>query len=585
MTKKEDVMKLFKKISLTLILSLIIYVIFAVTINKTYAAGYISVDEAERMMPGIRARVNTLKAAHSNYNFQFYNTGLDWNNVILREYQGHGHSPSNLFNFEDTRSGMWYCPVCGTKVYDNGSLSCASQDAIKYMMDPRNSVTEDSVFQFKSLEGNDVSYNDIARACIGTFLNNGECVQAILEASQANNINAFYLVAKIITEQGKNGSTLSNGVGVGGGTYYNLFNIGAYGSKTQIITNGANYAASQGWNSRRASIIGGAATVKNNYIGKGQNTCYYQKFNVVNAQSGLFSHQYAQNILAAENEGRKFKSNYTVNGNIGGNHTFIIPVYSNMPSKIVSRPSTATRNSITYETGRITANGGVKVRAGQGTNTEQIGTIAQNVNVKIIARGSQSYTGYTWDLVISDTTGIYGYVARNYIATTGTGSNSGGVSSREYSEPTPTVTDPTPQTPVNPPKLEEYNDTGNKMSIKSNSFVGSSKITAADIKKDYPSATILDSAGKETTNICTGYTITIDGKTYTLVKKGDVNGDGEIDVTDVISMLNHIKKTNVINNEAKLEAARVSGESDITVTDIVKELNHIKKALTEILVK
>ena len=48
---------------------------------------------------------------------------------------------------------------------------------------------------------------------------------------------------------------------------------------------------------------------------------------------------------------------------------------------------------------------------------------------------------------------------------------------------------------------------------------------------------------------------------------------------------NHIKKTNVINNEAKLEAARVSGESDITVTDIVKELNHIKKALTEILVK
>ena len=578
-------MKLSKKISLILILSLIIYTIMIGFSSKTFAANYISIDEAEKLMPGVKAKVNSLKANHSNYNFQFYNTGLDWNNVILREYQGHGHSPTNLFNFGEKFTGMWYCPVCGTKVYDNGTLSCASQEAIKYMMDPRNSLTEESVFQFKSLEGNDVSYNDIARACIGTFLNNGECVQAILEASQANNINAFYLVAKIITEQGRNGSTLSNGVSVNGGVYYNLFNIGAYGSKNQIITNGANYAASQGWNSRRASIIGGAATVKNNYIGKGQNTCYYQKYNVVNTQSGLFSHQYAQNILAAENEGRKFRSNYTVNGNIVGNHTFIIPIYSNMPASAIARPSTATKNSITYETGTITANGGVKVRAGQGTNTEQIGTIAQNVTVKIIARGSQAYTGYYWDLVISDTTGIYGYVARNYIATTGRGSNAGANSSVEYSEPATNTITTTTQEPVNPPKPVVYDDTGSRMAIKEAKFVGASKITLADIKKDYPTATILDNDGKETTNICTGYTIKIDDKTYTIVKKGDVNGDGEIDVTDVISMLNHIKKTNVISNEAKLEAARVSSETDVTVTDIVKELNFIKKGLTEILVK
>ena len=221
-------MKLLKKISIILILSIIIYIIFIVTSNKSYAANYISLEEAERMMPGVAWLTNNLKASHPNYNFQFYNTGLDWNNVILREYQGHGHSPSNLFNFGEKYSGMWYCPVCGTKVYDNGSLSCASQDAIRYMMDPRNSLTEESLFQFKSLDAADASYDDIARACSGTFLNNGECVQAILEASQAYNVNAFYLVAKIITEQGKNGTTLSNGVVVNGGVYNTLFNIGAY---------------------------------------------------------------------------------------------------------------------------------------------------------------------------------------------------------------------------------------------------------------------------------------------------------------------------------------------------------------------
>ena len=571
-------MKLLKKISLILTLSLIIYIILCNwkgLINIVYGASYVSLEEAEQRMPGITGLVNNLKASHPNYNFQFYDTGLDWNISILREYQGHGHSPMNLFNFGTKYTGMWYCPVCGTKVYDNGTLSCASQEAIKYMMDPRNSITEESVFQFKSLEIADASYDDIARACIGTFLNNGECVQAILEASQAYNINAFYLVAKILIEQGANGSTLSNGVVVNGITYYNLFNIGAFGNKTEIITNGANYAASQGWDSRRNSILGGAQTVKANYIGKGQNTCYYQKYNVVNNQSGLYQHQYAQNILAAENEGRKFRSYYNINGAIVGDHTFIIPIYYNMPATACSRPSTATRNSITYETGRITANGGVKVRAWEGTSMEQIGSIAQNATVKILSRGSNEVNGYFWDLVISDTNGTYGFVARNYIATTGSGSNSGANSDSEYVEPT---------VPINNVPVVST-DTGVKMLIKGNAFVSSSSTTLQDIQAEYPNAIITDNAGAVTENVCTGYSIVINGGTYILVKKGDVNGDGDIDVSDVVAMLNHIKQTSSITDEAKLEAATVSGEADISVTDVVKELNYIKKSLEDILVK
>ena len=54
------------------------------------------------------------------------------------------------------------------------------------------------------------------------------------------------------------------------------------------------------------SILGGAKIVRDSYVGRGQNTCYYQKYNVVDAGS-LFSHQYAQNILSAENEGRKLR--------------------------------------------------------------------------------------------------------------------------------------------------------------------------------------------------------------------------------------------------------------------------------------
>lgn len=577
-------MKLLKKISLILILSLMIYIILAVCrgfTNKVYAAGYISLEEAERKMPGVTDLVNNLKANHQYYDFQFYDTGLDWNISILREYQGHGHSPTNLFNFGTKYSGMWYCPVCGTKVYDNSSLSCASQEAIKYMMDPRNSLTEESVFQFKSLEVADASYDDIARVCSGTFLNDGECVQAIFDASCMYNVNAFYLVAKILTEQGTNGSTLSRGVVVNGTTYYNLFNVGAFGNKTEvIITNGANYAASQGWNSRRASILGGAQAVKANYIGKGQNTCYYQKYNVVNTQSGLYNHQYAQNILAAENEGRKFRTYYNVNGSIFGAHTFIIPVYSGMPASACSRPSTSTKNSINYETGRITANGGVKVRAWEGTGMEQIGSIAQNATVKIISRGSVPADGYYWDLVISDSDGTYGFVARNYIATTGSGSNSGANTDTEYVDTNNSSTNNSTSSQQN-----VTTDTGTTMLVKGNAFVVSSNLTIQDIQKVHPSAVILDHTGAVSINVCTGYTITIGGGTYVLVKKGDVNGDGEIDISDIVFMLNHIKQTGIITDDAQLEAATVSGETEISVTDVVKELNYIKKSLKDILVR
>lgn len=569
------------------ILNIIIYGIFFLISclgSQVYASGYISIEEAEKKLPGITSLVNSLKENHSNYNFQFYDTGLNWETVILREYQGHGQSPTNLFNFGTKYSGMWYCPICGTKIYDNGTLSCASKEAIKYMMDPRNSITEDSVFQFKSLEFADSSYDDIARACIGTFLNNGECVGAILEASQTYSINAFYLVAKIINEQGVNGTTLSNGVTVNGKVYYNMFNIGAFGNGTQIISNGANYAQSQGWTSRRDSILGGAKTVKDNYIGKGQNTCYFQKYNVVNLQSGLYSHQYAQNILMAENEGRKFKSYYNVNGSIIGNHTFIIPIYNGMPNEFVKRPSTLTKNSITYETGIINANGGVKVRCGEGTEAEQIGSILQNSTVKIVSRGEKEVNGYFWDLVVSDDTGLYGYVARNYISTTGTGSNSGTNSDIEYSD-NQNLDGQENSKITNTNLSNETNSVETKMKISGNSLLISSSCSLDEIKKDYPYIVILDRQGSVTARLGTGYMVNINGVSYKLVKKGDTNGDGEINVSDVIVMLNHIKKLKLITDEAIFEAASISGEKDITVTDVVKVINYIKRTSSDILVK
>ena len=588
-------MKLNKKISISLILMMIIYIILTCFINGGHtvsaAGNYISIEEAEKMCPGITNLVNSLKSTHENYNFQFYNTGIDWGEAIVREYQGHGKSPYNLFSPGTKYSGMWFCPICGTQKFDNG-LCCASMEALKYMMDPRNSITEDSVFQFKSLNKDNASFDDIARVVTGTFLNNADCVNAILQASEAHDVNAFYLVAKLLTEQGTAGtSPLAQGSVLNGVRYYNLFNIGASGNgATAIITNGINYAASKGWTSQGASIVGGAEMIKRTYIGRGQNTCYYQKFNVVNEESGLFSHQYAQSILSAENEGRKFKSYYTVNGNVTGTHNFVIPLYTNMPKTVVARPSTATKNVMTYETAVVIANGGLKVRSRGDVTSTQIGLISQNSNVKVICRAAQPnpHDGYYWDWIISDETGVCGYVARRYINKTGSGTNSGEATDTEYVEPAPTPT-PTPEPDNKPeepetPEIEEELE-GEKILITGLWLETSPATTVEELVEKYPNAIITDASGNITTDICTGYNISIDGGTYVLIKKGDINGDGAVNIIDIVQMLNHIKEDTIITDENKLEAGKTSGSENMTLVDVLKILNYIKENVTDVLIK
>lgn len=175
----------------------------------------------ENKYPGIKGAIQNLQNTHSNYKFQVYYTGIDWNEAVTMEYQGHGSSPKNLFEKTSSRSGEWFCPICGTKVYDSGRWYCASIDAIKYMMDPRNSLEYPSVFQFKNLETPDVSSDNI-RSTINSkyssysYINNEEAINAIVTASQNNSLNGYSILAKIINEQGKGTSCLATGSGYNG---------------------------------------------------------------------------------------------------------------------------------------------------------------------------------------------------------------------------------------------------------------------------------------------------------------------------------------------------------------------------------
>ena len=575
-----------KKMMLSIFIVAILYIILGMMINCVFAntPGTLTSDingVDENKYPGYKERINELKSKYSNYIFLVYYTGMDWNEVLTTEYQGHGTGPLNLFQVSTNYNGMWQCPLCGTTKYDNGSWCCASKEALAYMMDPRNSLNESDLFQFKDLEGSDVSYEDIARVVsgYGSYINNQEAIQAIVDASVQYNVNGYFLVAKIINEHGENGSTLSNGQGYNGNYVgvYNYFNIGSFGNGVAtIINNGLSYAQAQGWTSIRASIFGGAEIVKNSYITKySQNTLYYQKFNV-SGKSPLASHQYQQNILAAQSQGTSLK-NYYGTSTTASTYTFIIPLYENMPQTLAVRPDVNVPNSINYENGVVqNVSTSLKVRASAGGTA--IGALNNNESIKIIERGQTQINGYFWDLIVSNVDGTYGYAARNVgghdcIVSLGTTGNSSGTveKTEEPSKKEDNPNDVPLDTPVDGIDLEK------NIQVNGQYIDTIPNIRYEHIVSKYNGAIITDRDGNkvESGNLGTGYTVTIGDQSYKIVKKGDTNGDGQINIIDAVLILNAIKGSKVLENEFK-EAACIKNKEQFNVVDAVYMLNYIK---------
>ena len=159
--------------------------------------------------------------------------------------------------------------------------------------------------------------------------------QALKKKKKNANLDAYFITSRLIQEQGRSGTVLSRGYEYNGVVVYNPFNINATGnSSNEIIENAARYAFEQGWDSLEKALIGGVNFVRSGYIDVGQNTLYLQKFDVVNQDGELYTHQYMQNLLAPESEADNMKAIYEASNTVNAELNFIIPLYENMPVKI-----------------------------------------------------------------------------------------------------------------------------------------------------------------------------------------------------------------------------------------------------------
>ena len=294
-------------------------------------------SDIEQFPESYRAALRALKDAHPNWIFVKQSVNLEWADVVANEMVG----------------GRSLIPASFPEYMQNGlyskSWAYASEDTLKYYLDPRNWLTESGIFQFEQLTYN-ASYQ--TEAGVQNFLNgsfmqgnmpNADATYArtFQEVGSALGVSPIHLACRVYQEQGKDGtSPLISGTYPGFEGYYNYFNIGASGNTDeQVYTSGLQTAKNNNWNSVRAAIEGGADFISKKYILRGQDTLYLQKFDVDGSYDGLYWHQYMQNICAPSSEGSNIRKLYDGAGALNNSFTFRIPVYNNMPGMVCEKPT------------------------------------------------------------------------------------------------------------------------------------------------------------------------------------------------------------------------------------------------------
>ena len=225
-------------------------------VEQTLSSDIDKIDDSK--YPGIKSMILNLQKDYKNWSFKVLYTNLKWEDVIKGEsVHGNNLVPKNSIYYDRD----WICTECGTdKVYDTGKYYCASEDAIKYMMDPRNSIYYADIFQFLQLSYIECKYEDLkAMVANCSYLNDETIIKQIMEMGKEKDINPSFVIAKIIQEQGEDkkdskGNIIEKSPLVTGkkyvGTneityegYYNFLNVGATGSGNEnVITNGLKHA-------------------------------------------------------------------------------------------------------------------------------------------------------------------------------------------------------------------------------------------------------------------------------------------------------------------------------------------------------
>lgn len=523
-----------------------------------------------------------LRALHKQYptwKFTAFHTNLKWDEVIEAEGELSRNlvpNSSSKSSWKSTKEGAFDWKKNVWVILSGSNSVQASDDVIRYYMDPRNFLNDSSIFQFELLTYDSSSQIKAGVEAIlkGTFMADASVeagltyADAFMQLGKELGISPYFLASRVRQEQGVSGtSKLISGTEAGFEGYYNYFNIGASGSSTaEVVKNGLTKAKSEGWNTRYKSLRGGALFAAQNYILKGQDTLYLQKFDVDSQYSGLYWHQYMQTIHAPQNEGISVRRAYSEMGLLESSFTFKIPVYLNMPSTACAAP-TGDGNP-NYKLSSIAINGYSL------TPNFDMDTINYSLIVPYsVSKINITAAAYASTTTIKGTGEVALKVGSNTIEIVATAENG---DSRTYFLTVTRENDPAPTTEV-------YSDTlrfdGSFVYGFEVGLSGEQALHSLQVKNG--TASLLAANGEQKTGpIATGDILRICDTAgvvkmeYTVIIFGDLTGDGLVDTLDLVYMKRHIWDISYLSGTFMF-AADVTHDGEIDTLDLVYIKRHV----------
>lgn len=526
----------------------------AIEANKNNDNGISAFPESYQVM--LKKLVQ--ETGHTNWKFKAFYTDIDWSE--LTNSNNENRCLRNTI-YANGAESTWLC-ICNQQG-DKGYF-CASSRIVNYYLDPRNFLSETTIFQFLDLSNSSpVSVANIQSAVAGTYLagdvDGVPYAEMIYKAAEASGENALSIVVKIFQELG-NGTDLPkmiSGKSEGYEGVYNFFNYGASDGAGNIVR-GLEYAKNAGWTTPEKALVEGAKLIANTYMKTGQNTKYTLKFDVVDDTSnGLFWHQYCTNIQDPNTQAQLLYNRYLNNGWLSNELTFVIPVYKNMPA-YVKLPSSLNTDSGTlyFISSRID---NVTLRSGAGTSFSALASLKRN---ELVVMRDYNINNSGWSQV-SNANGVTGYVSNEYLTPVN-------LNVDNYSVPS----QPAPENPQ-PLPSDEFN--GKEFEIKDTNLITEPGTTLGDIKKKHE-VKLVDKDGKEITDdtkkLATGMKVTINDETYEVIKLGDCSGDGKVSALDYVRIVNHVMETQMIEG-CYAQAADVNRDGKISALDYVRIVNNV----------
>lgn len=480
---------------------------------------------------------------------------------------------------------------------------------ISSFMDPRNSLFEGPIFQFLDIASSKDISNDASLAAIAGSGHLSKFYNDYKTSASRNGVNALHLMSRS-KQEGANDSTYASvsgkyttntsrkslaGYSLDG--YYNFYNINTYADANYKYTvqRGLSWASGfmesnncvsfdqsgkayydtkkcpalsfqRPWNSPSTAISGGAEFIASTYINVGQNTNYFQKFNVAPNNAGnMFTHQYMTNIHAPMSEGGIISDAYRKGNLFDSNFNFIIPVYKDMdasPYQAVDKSSNNKLSNLKVDGKTITGFDPdvteYNYNAITGNSYVTIEGTASHGAAKVSGNGRANFSNGVVKVTVTVT--AENGQAKAYVIT---------------------IRQVVPQSNI------KVSDILSKMAVKvsGDSIYGVSPDTAVStiintVINNRGNASVMDKNGevKATGTIVTGDRILIRGtsdeKTLVFAVRGDINGDGKVNIVDLLLVQKDILGRGSLTGSSRL-AGDVNYDGKLSIVDILLIQKHI----------